>query len=79
MKLVLIQWDDPCSTSEPIWQHREGIGDLCVVHCITAGILLSETDSDVRIVLSLNSGDFSQAITISKSSIKRMYYLKVAP
>ena len=77
MKLVLVEWEDPCSTSDPIWQHRENIQDLDTISCITVGIVLEETNEVVKIVLGLNANDFSQAITISKSCVKRIRELKV--
>jgi len=76
MKIVLIKWLDACSTSMPIWQDRENIDDLEVETCVTAGILLKETDKDIRIILSLNPSHFSQAITIPKITIKQMWRLK---
>lgn len=75
MKIVLVKWLDACSTSMPIWQERENIDDLGVELCVTAGILLKETDKDVRIVLSLNPSHLSQAITIPKITIKQMWRL----
>ena len=77
MKLVIVEWNDPCSTSEPMWQHREQIDDLDVMPCVTVGVLLKENVDDLRVTLSLNPCTFSQAITIPKSNIKRIRYLKI--
>ena len=77
MKLVIVEWNDPCSTSEPVWQHRDQIDDLDAIPCITVGILLRENAKDLRVTLSLNPHAFSQAIIIPKSSIKRIRYLKI--
>ena len=77
MRIVLVKWLDSCSTGAPIWQEREDIDNLEVVSCVTIGILLKETDKDVRIALCLNPSHFLQAVTIPKISIKQMWRLKV--
>lgn len=76
MKIVLVEWLDSCSTCAPIWQEREDIDDLEVVSCVTAGILLRETDKEVKISLCLNPSHFLQAVAIPKISIKQMWRLK---
>ena len=77
MKLVMIRWNDPTSTSDPMWQHREEIENLNTAPCITVGILMKETDDDLRVVLSSNPHAFSQAITIPKTAIKILWELRV--
>ena len=76
MVLVLVEWVDPRS-SGPNWEDREDINTLEPTPCITCGILLKETKKDVRIILSLNFENYSQAITINKTTIKRMRKLKI--
>ncbi len=76
MKIIMVEWDDPCSIG-PEWEDREVIDDLIATPCVTTGILFRETDSDVRIILTLNPHKFSQAITIPRSCIKRMRTLEV--
>ena len=72
MRLVLVEWVDPCSTSNPLWQTKEDIANLCPVSCVTVGIVLEESEADIRVALSTNPEMYSQAITIPKSCIKRI-------
>jgi len=77
LKLVLIEWEDPCSSS-PMWESRVDIKNLDTTSCISVGIVLSETREDISLGLSRNVRNYAQAIIIPKKSIKRIRQLKIS-
>ena len=76
MKMVLVEWIDPCS-SGPFWEDRESIEALTPTPSITIGLMEKETEEDIRLVMSRNDCKYSQAIAINKSCIKRIRQLKI--
>lgn len=76
MKLVLIKWKDPCSFAIR-WTDRDDFSEADIVSSMSSGILLRETKGDITVCLSLNIMHYSQAITIPKSSIEKMWQVKV--
>ena len=76
MKLVLVEWKDAFSGCT-MWVNREDDIDLHLVGAVCGGILYKETEDSISVVLCLNKVNYSQAITIPKGCIKRMWKLKV--
>ena len=76
MKLVLVSWVDASSLGSS-WEDRECLAHFGATRCISVGILAEETDTEVKLVLSLNPVNFSQALAIPKCCIKRIQELKV--
>ena len=75
MKIVLIEWED--SSSYGGW-HRVMPELDSISNCISIGILCQ--DSPKYVVLSQSksdSGNYGDTISIPKSCIKRIRYLKV--
>ena len=76
MKLVLIQWEDAFAHSVD-WVPHDSVTEAIPIKCITCGVLSRETDDFVTVHLSHNAHNYSQALTIPKGCIKKMWQLKV--
>ncbi len=79
MKLVLVEWEDPCTYATPGWLEKEDDDSekMSAIPCISVGILYQENDERIVIILNSNPHAFCQAQSIPKSCIKRIRYLKV--
>lgn len=77
MKLVMIEWVDPCAYAVHGWMDKENNDDECMnpIPCITVGILYSENSERLVVVLNMNRSNFCQAQSIPKCAIKRMRVL----
>ena len=75
MKLVMIEWIDSCTITG--W-HRLNTGMDCVSNCIAIGLMCHEDNKQIVITYAKSdSGHIAETLTIPKSCIKRIRYLKV--
>ena len=75
MRLAMIEWEDSAGYSG--WHQLDPWLDS-ISKCVTIGLLCKEDERQVVIALSKsNSGNFGDTISIPKSCIKRIRYLKV--
>jgi len=74
MKMALVEWVD--SASYRGW-HRLGEYD-CISNCISIGLLCQEDEKQIVLALSKSDSEsLGDTISIPKSCIKRIRYLKV--
>ncbi len=80
MKLVLVEWTDPCTYHGHGWMDRDerDCNKLKPVSCITVGVLYQDNDERVVVILNLNEDSYGEAQSIPKSCIKRIRNLKVS-
>lgn len=75
MKLVLVEWEDSCVESN--W-HSQDIKYEGIALCTSSGIKIAETESFIVVASSINSfSRVSETISIPKSCIRRIRYLRV--
>ena len=76
MKLVLVEWIDPCSFATG-WTERGNFEEATPVKCITVGIALRETKKEIIVSLNLNERNYSNAMVIPKENIRRIRKLRI--
>jgi hypothetical protein len=75
MRIVLIEWEDSCSYGGWHLLSDETDNISC---CITIGLLCKENDDSITIAPSRSENiRYSEAITIPRSCVTRIRYLKV--
>lgn len=75
MKLCLVEWVDSASCSG--W-HKLNPELDCTCNCIATGLMCYEDEKQVVITYARSdTGNVAETISISKSCIKRIRYLKV--
>jgi len=79
MKIVLVEWEDPCSYAVHGWLPKEGSDttEMLPLKCVTIGVLYQENDERIVVVLNMNADNFCQAQCIPKGSIKRIRQLTI--
>ena len=77
MRLALIEWED--SAFAQGWMSREAVKCHIVSTCISVGLLVAENKKQITIIQSASMGkdQYGDGITIPRSCIKRVRYLKV--
>ena len=78
MRTVLVRWSDSCSWSG--WHDKASIErePETVHNCCTVGILINEKDGVITVAQSVSPSSYGDLITIPKSSIKKVYTLRVS-
>ncbi len=75
MKLVLVEWEDSFFTHG--WRSKGEFDNLGVAPCVCVGVLVSQTNKSITLVLSLGEENYADSMTIPKGCVKRIRYLKV--
>ena len=74
MRLVLIEWNDACSSYH--WEHRDDFTHI--LPSVSGGILLREDEKEVELTLTLTMDSKNNSVAIPKACIKRMRKLRIS-
>ena len=79
MKMVLVEWEDPCTYATHGWLPKEDTDDetMLPISCVSVGILYKENKERIVLYMNGNKHDFCNAQCIPRSCIKRIRTLKV--
>ena len=75
MKMVLVEWNDSFFTHG--WRGKDEFRDLGIAPCVSVGVVVSEDDNKITLVLSMGEENYADSMTIPKGCIKRIRRLKV--